>query len=110
MAELVLPETPVEHDGESIGGEIEMTYPHIRPEYQARIKLVVVPGESTICRMIWQISKRIAKGYLNNLSHGCLTGLYNQQAGESFPGLCATHKSTFILWEWGFPSDGSSRS
>ncbi len=43
VAERVLPDILVEDDCESIGGEIEMTYPHIRPEFQARIKSVVVP-------------------------------------------------------------------
>ncbi len=43
VAERVLPDILVEDDCESIGGEIEMTYPHIRPEFKARIKSVVIP-------------------------------------------------------------------
>ncbi len=43
VAERVLPDILVEDDCESIGGEIEMTYPHIRPEFKARIKSIVVP-------------------------------------------------------------------
>jgi len=43
VAERVLPDILVEDDCESIGGEIAMTYPHIRPEFRARIKSVVVP-------------------------------------------------------------------
>ncbi len=39
----MLPVILVEDNGESIGGEIEMTCPHIHPEYKARIKSVVVP-------------------------------------------------------------------
>ena len=43
VAERVLPDVVVEDDCESIGGEAEMTYPHIRPELKERIKSVVVP-------------------------------------------------------------------
>ena len=43
VAERVLPDILVEDDCESIGGEVEMTYPHIRPELKARIKSIVVP-------------------------------------------------------------------
>jgi len=42
VAERALPDVIVEDDCESIGGEVEMTYPHIRPEIKARIVLVVV--------------------------------------------------------------------
>ena len=37
-----MPDVLVEDDCESIGGEVEMTYPHIRPELKPRIKSVVV--------------------------------------------------------------------
>ncbi len=43
VAERVLPNVLVEDDCESIGGEIEMTYPHIRPDLKARIKSIVIP-------------------------------------------------------------------
>jgi hypothetical protein len=43
VAERVLPDLLVEDDCESIGGEVEMTYPHVRPELRARIKSIVVP-------------------------------------------------------------------
>ena len=43
VAERVLPDVLVEDDCESIGGEDEMTYPHVRPELKTRIKSVVVP-------------------------------------------------------------------
>ncbi len=43
VAERVLPDVIVEDDCESIGGEVEMTYPRIRPDIQARIKSIVVP-------------------------------------------------------------------
>lgn len=43
VAERVLPDIIVEDDCESIGGEVEMTYPHIRPDIKARIKSIVVP-------------------------------------------------------------------
>ena len=42
VAERVMPDILIEDDCESIGGEIEMTWPHIRPELQARIKSIVV--------------------------------------------------------------------
>lgn len=42
IAERVLPDVLVEDDCESIGGETEMTYPQIRPEYKERIRSVVV--------------------------------------------------------------------
>jgi hypothetical protein len=43
VAERVLPDAIVEDDCESIGGEVQMTYPHIRPDIKARIKSIVVP-------------------------------------------------------------------
>ena len=42
VAERVMPDVIVEDDCESIGGEIEMTYPHIQPDAKARIKPIVV--------------------------------------------------------------------
>ncbi len=42
VAEKLLPDIIVEDDCESIGGEIEMTYPHIRPDLKKKIKSVVV--------------------------------------------------------------------
>ena len=41
-AERAMPDILIEDDCESIGGEIEMTYPHIRPEIRAGIISVVV--------------------------------------------------------------------
>ena len=43
VAERVLPDILVEDDCESIGGEVEMTYPHIRPELKVTIRSIVVP-------------------------------------------------------------------
>ncbi len=43
VAERVPPDVLIEDDCESIGGEIEMTYPHIQPNIQAQIKSIVVP-------------------------------------------------------------------
>lgn len=37
-----LPDVIIEDDCESIGGEIEMTYPHLEPELKAKIKSIVV--------------------------------------------------------------------
>lgn len=42
IVERVLPDILVEDDCESIGGEKEMTYPHIKPELKAKIKSIVV--------------------------------------------------------------------
>jgi hypothetical protein len=42
VAERVLPDIIVEDDCESIGGEEEMTYPHIKPSVKSRIKSIVV--------------------------------------------------------------------
>ncbi|MBI4991577.1 hypothetical protein HZB96_05820 [Candidatus Gottesmanbacteria bacterium] len=42
VAERLLPDVIVEDDCESIGGEIEMTYPHIRPDLKKKIKSVIV--------------------------------------------------------------------
>ena len=42
VAERALPDILIEDDCESIGGEKEMTYPHIKPEPKARIKSIVV--------------------------------------------------------------------
>lgn len=48
VAERVLPDIIVEDDCESIGGEEEMTYPHIRPELRSKIKSVVVKEKGGI--------------------------------------------------------------
>jgi len=42
VAERALPDILIEDDCESIGGEIEMTYPHIQPEIKAGIISIVV--------------------------------------------------------------------
>lgn len=42
VAERIKPDIIIEDDCESIGGEIEMTYPHIKPELKAKIRLIVV--------------------------------------------------------------------
>ena len=42
VAERVMPDILIEDDCESIGGEKEMTYPHIAPEAKIKIKSVVV--------------------------------------------------------------------
>jgi hypothetical protein len=41
-AERAMPDILIEDDCESIGGEIEMTYPHIRPEIRAGIVSIVI--------------------------------------------------------------------
>ena len=42
VVERVKPDVLIEDDCESIGGEVEMTYPHIREDLKAKIKSVVV--------------------------------------------------------------------
>lgn len=42
VAESVLPDILIEDDCESIGGQKEMTYPHIKAELKARIKPIIV--------------------------------------------------------------------
>jgi len=42
VAETALPDVLIEDDCESIGGETEMTYPHLRPEIKSSVKSIVV--------------------------------------------------------------------
>jgi hypothetical protein len=42
VARRAMPDVLIEDDCESIGGEVEMTYPHLRPGEQARITGIVV--------------------------------------------------------------------
>lgn len=42
VAEQLMPDILIEDDCESIGGESEMTYPHIRPDLKSKIKPIVV--------------------------------------------------------------------
>ncbi|EKD53539.1 MAG: hypothetical protein ACD_61C00019G0005 [uncultured bacterium] len=42
VAEMLKPDILIEDDCESIGGEAQMTYPHIRPEIKSKIKSLVV--------------------------------------------------------------------
>lgn len=42
VARRVMPVVLIEDDCESIGGDVEMTYPHLQPEDQARITGIVV--------------------------------------------------------------------
>ncbi len=42
VAERILPDILIEDDCESIGGEAEMTYPHINPDIKAKIKSVII--------------------------------------------------------------------
>jgi hypothetical protein len=48
VIERVSPDVLVEDDCESIGGENEMTYPHIKPEMKKEIKSVVIQEFSGI--------------------------------------------------------------
>jgi hypothetical protein len=43
VIERIMPDVVVEDDCESIGGEDEMTYTHLRPELKKKIKSIVVP-------------------------------------------------------------------
>ncbi|MDA1316634.1 MAG: hypothetical protein O3B87_01265 [bacterium] len=42
VAELLIPDVFIEDDCASIGGEVEMTYPHIKPEIKLKIHSIVV--------------------------------------------------------------------
>ena len=42
VAEKVRPDVLIEDDCESIGGEIEMTYPHLRTDFKTRLGSIVV--------------------------------------------------------------------
>lgn len=42
VAERVMPDVLIEDDCESIGGERQMTYPHLGPEARARVQSIVV--------------------------------------------------------------------
>jgi hypothetical protein len=42
VAERIRPDVLIEDDCESIGGEVEITYPHIREDLKARIKSIVI--------------------------------------------------------------------
>lgn len=42
VAELIMPDIFIEDDCASIGGAVEMTYPHIRQELQKKIKSIVI--------------------------------------------------------------------
>lgn len=42
VAERAMPDILIEDDCESIGGEVEMTYPNIQPEIRAKITSIVV--------------------------------------------------------------------
>ncbi len=48
VAEKVMPNVLIEDDCRSIGGEVEMTYPHINPEKKELIKSIVVKEFSGI--------------------------------------------------------------
>lgn len=43
VAEKLVPDVFIEDDCESIGGEVEMTFPHISKEYKSKIKSIIVP-------------------------------------------------------------------
>lgn len=42
VAERLIPDVLIEDDCESIGGEVEMTYPHIKEDIKSKIKSVIV--------------------------------------------------------------------
>jgi len=63
VAARVLPDVLVEDDCESIGGEAEMTYPHIWPELRARIRSVVVPEFGGIDHLPDSLEKLLGSGF-----------------------------------------------
>ena len=48
IAERIMPDILIEDDCESIGGQEQMIYPHIKPELQARIESIVIKEFSGI--------------------------------------------------------------
>jgi hypothetical protein len=48
VAERVLPDLIIEDDCASIGGQIQMTYPHIKSELKSKIKSIVVVEDGGI--------------------------------------------------------------
>jgi len=57
LAEKLMLDILVEDDCESIGGEQEMTYPHIRPDFKEKIKPVVAKEFSGIDHLPDKISQ-----------------------------------------------------
>lgn len=57
VAEQLMPDILVEDDCESIGGEVEMTHPHIRADLKRKIKPVVVKEFGGIDHLSDNISK-----------------------------------------------------
>ncbi|MDP4011037.1 MAG: hypothetical protein Q8P72_02295 [Candidatus Roizmanbacteria bacterium] len=48
VVEALIPDVFIEDDCASIGGEVEMTYPHIEPEIQSKIHSIVVKEFASI--------------------------------------------------------------
>ena len=57
VAEKLIPDILIEDDCESIGGEKEMTYPHISPELKKKIKSIVVKEFEGIDNLPTDITK-----------------------------------------------------
>lgn len=57
VAERLMPDILVEDDCESIGGEVEMTYPHIKEDLKPKIKPIVVKEFGGIDHLPNDISK-----------------------------------------------------
>jgi hypothetical protein len=62
VAERVLPDILIEDDCESIGGEKEMAYPHIKPELKVKIKSIVVKEFAGIDHLLDDISVLASHG------------------------------------------------
>lgn len=60
VAERIMPDVLVEDDCESIGGEAEMTFPHIRPDLRERIRSIVVPEFGGIDRLPTSLEELMA--------------------------------------------------
>lgn len=57
VVEIIMPDVIIEDDCESIGGEKEMTYPHIKTAFKAKIKLIVVKEFSGIDKLSDNVSE-----------------------------------------------------
>jgi hypothetical protein len=61
VAESVRPDILVEDDCASIGGQHEMTYPHIRPEVKAKVRSIVVLEFGGIDHLLDDVSALVTR-------------------------------------------------
>lgn len=64
VAQKLLPDVLIEDDCESIGGEVEMTFPHIKAELQHKIKPIIVKEFGGIDHLPDNLSLVLPKDFL----------------------------------------------